>query len=82
MDILSYLYYKGLIFTGLKRYQEAINQFSLVISYPANCTHKVHCESYKKLIILNLMVNGKIPSLPKQMNQMLKYKLENSFLLY
>jgi hypothetical protein len=25
MDILSYLYYKGMIFTGLKRYSEAID---------------------------------------------------------
>jgi hypothetical protein len=24
MDILSYIYYKGLIYTGLKRYDEAI----------------------------------------------------------
>jgi COP9 signalosome complex subunit 3 len=68
MDILSYLYYKGMIFTGLKRYPEAIEQFKLVIGFPSNCTHKVHCESYKKLILLNLIVNGKMASLPKHTN--------------
>ena len=82
MDILSYLYYKGLIFTGLKRYQEAIDQFKLVISYPANCMHKVHIDSYKKLLLLSLIVDQKVPSLPKHTSSQLKYKLENAFQLY
>lgn len=55
MDVISYLYYKGLIYTGLKRYSEAIEQFTLVLSYPSQCIHKVHTESYKKLILLNLI---------------------------
>ena len=58
MDIVSYLYYKGLIYTGLKRYPEAIEQFRLVLSFPTNVTHKVHTESYKKLILLTLLRVG------------------------
>jgi len=63
MDIVGYLYYKGLLFTGLKRYKEAIEQFKLVLSYPTTCTHKVHTESYKKLILLTLLkvAEGKTP---------------------
>lgn len=68
MDVISYLYYKGMIYTGLKMYDEAIDQFKLAISYPSNCTHKVHTESYKKLLLLNLIVNRKVPSLPKHTN--------------
>ena len=39
-------------------------------------------ESYKKLILLNLIVNGKFPSLPKQTNQMIRYRFESSFGTY
>jgi tetratricopeptide (TPR) repeat protein len=63
MDVVSYLYYKGLIYTGLQRYEEAMEQFSLVLAYPSQCVHKVHSDSYKKLILLSLIqvTEGKIP---------------------
>jgi tetratricopeptide (TPR) repeat protein len=35
MDIVSYLYYKAMILTGLKRYAEAVEAFKSVISYPS-----------------------------------------------
>ncbi len=88
MDIVSYLYYKGLVMIGLKRYQDAIEQFKLVLSFPTNITHKVHVESYKKLILLTLLKvsEGKIPLasvhhsiknvFPKDINPVLKQRLE------
>lgn len=82
MDILNYIYYKGLIFTSQKLYQKAIDCFQLVISYPSQCTHKIHLESYKKLILLNLIVHDCVPSVPKYTSPVLKYKLENSFQNY
>ena len=82
MDIIGYLYYKGLLYTGLKRYEDAIEQFTLAISFPANCTHKVHVESFKKLTLLSLIVHGKLPQLPKHTSNILKYKLENAFPVY
>ena len=61
MDIICYIYYKGLIFTALNRLDEAIEQFKIVISFPTNCTHKIHHESYKKLMLLSLIKEGKMP---------------------
>jgi hypothetical protein len=84
MDVVSYLYYKGLIFIGLKRYDDAIEQFRLVLSYPTMILHRVHCESYKRLFLLTLIkvAHGQIPStqagkhiknlLPQDFNQILK----------
>ncbi len=94
MDIVSYLYYKGLIYLGLKRYADAEGQFRLVLSFPSHIVHKVHCEAYKKLIILTLLkvANGQIPAagtmsrvknvFPKDVNIMLKQRLEHGFPLY
>ena len=88
MDVLSYLYYKGMIYIGLKRYNDAIEQFRLILAYPTQILHKVHVESYKKLIVLTLIkvAQGEIPSsqsgshvkslLPKDFNAMLKQPLE------
>lgn len=94
MDIVSYLYYKGLIYLGLKRYEDSMEQFRLVLSYPSACTHKVHVESYKKLLILTLLqvAEGKIPLstahgkmaniIPRTTHHMLKYRLENGYPAY
>lgn len=94
MDVVTYLYYKGLLYTGLQRYEEAMEQFRLVISYPAQCVHKVHSESYKKLLLLTLIQvsEGKLPRantqshlaniVPKNAAPTLKYKLEQSFPSY
>ena len=79
MDIMGYLYYRGLLFTGLKRYEEALDSFMLVLALPAQITHKVHTESYKKLIILNLLTRGKGVNFPSYIGQMMKIKLENTF---
>jgi len=79
MDILNYLYYKSLIYTGLKRYQNAIDCLLVVISYPTHVTHKIHIESYKKLLLLNLIEKGVRPDIPKYTSMILKYNLENSF---
>lgn len=55
MDIIVYTYYRGLLFTGLKNYTEAIESFKLCLSLPTTICHKVHAESQKKLILLSLI---------------------------
>ncbi|CDW71172.1 UNKNOWN [Stylonychia lemnae] len=82
MDILNYMYYKALIYTALKQFQNAIDCLKLVISFPCQLTHKIHLESYKKLILLNLLEKGQMPDIPKYTNVMLKHNLETSFACY
>eukprot|EP00347_Sterkiella_histriomuscorum_P002309 403368654 len=82
MDILNYVYYRGIIFTALKDYHHAIESFKIIISFPSQCTHKIHVESYKKLVILNLIQNGKMAELPKYTSMILKHKLETNLQLY
>ena len=65
-----------------------------MLSYPTQCAHKVHGESYKKLILLTLMqvADGKIPLsnahsqinnlVPKSATPTIRYKLEHGFHTY
>lgn len=77
MDLLSYMYYRGIIFISQKQYLRAIECFKTVISFPANILHKIHTESYKKLTLLSMLINGRDFSLPKSTNLMVLHRLEN-----
>jgi len=82
MDIIAYNYYKGLIYAALKKYQKAIDCFRLVVSLPTQVTHRVHLESYKKLILLSLIQHSKMPSLPNSTSPVLKLRFDNFFTTY
>jgi COP9 signalosome complex subunit 3 len=82
MDILAYNYYRGMLFIGLKKYQKAIDSFKIVISMPSTIIHKVHIESYKKLILASLIHTFKFPSIPQSTSSMVRMKLENSLVMY
>ena len=52
---MTYNYYRGMLFTGLKRFEDAISCFDKVLTLPTRVYHKVHQESYKKLCLLSLI---------------------------
>jgi tetratricopeptide (TPR) repeat protein len=55
IEILTYNYYRGMLYTGLKRFDDSIACFNRVLSLPAKIFHRVHLESYKKLCLLLLI---------------------------
>ena len=55
IEILTYNYYRGMLFTGLKRFEDAITCLNRVLSLPTRIFHRVHLESYKKLCLLLLI---------------------------
>ncbi|KAF1323457.1 Cop9 signalosome complex subunit 3, partial [Globisporangium splendens] len=65
VDFLSYAYYGGLLYVGQKRYQEAIEFFTMACTAPAVSLSAFVIESYKKLVLVSLILNGKPPVLPK-----------------
>lgn len=52
MDIVSYLYYKGFIYTAINLDKKALESFNLVLSMPTTILHEVHSEAFKKMILL------------------------------
>lgn len=75
MDILVYNYYRGLLFTGLKRHEEAIHCFRLAVAQPSMVMHEAILESYKKLLLVSLLHADESPALPKYTSYQVRNKL-------
>jgi len=65
MDALLYFYYGGMIYIGLKQYKRARDFFVLAISSPAQVLSAIVVESYKKFILVSLLIEGQVSTLPK-----------------
>ncbi|TYZ64019.1 hypothetical protein PybrP1_003538 [[Pythium] brassicae (nom. inval.)] len=65
VDFESYAYYGGLLYVGQKRFQEALDFFTLAITAPAVALSAFVVEAYKKLVLVSLILTGEPPVLPK-----------------
>ncbi|KXJ29960.1 COP9 signalosome complex subunit 3 [Exaiptasia diaphana] len=63
--LLSYYYYGGMIYAALKNYDRALYFFEVAVTCPAMDVSHIMLESYKKFILVSLILNGKISGLPK-----------------
>jgi len=66
-DYLTYYYYGGMIYVGLKKYHKALEMFKLSLIIPAMVLSAIMIESYKKYVLISLLVHGQIENLPKYM---------------
>jgi len=82
IDIAVYNYYRGLLFTGLQRFEEAMGCFKMAITQPSNIIHLCFIESYKKLLLLSLITKEKPPILPRYTANRLKIVLEGNLDIY
>lgn len=63
-DYMSYFYYGGMIYIGVKEYARALHFFKLAFTLPASVASLIMVESYKKFILVSLIHNGNIPPFP------------------
>jgi COP9 signalosome complex subunit 3 len=66
-DFLLYHYYGGLIYTGLKKFPQASAFFQMAINVPAQIASCIQIESCKRLVLLDLIQEGKVSGLPIHM---------------
>eukprot|EP01080_Neovahlkampfia_damariscottae_P000841 gene841-9090_t len=62
-DMLSYYYYGGMIFIGLKQFDKAFSFFDTALCVPALAINAIMVESYKKYILVSLLLFGKTTSI-------------------
>lgn len=58
--VLLFYYYGGLIYTALKNFERASYYWEVVLTVPAAAMSPVMQETYKKFVILNLLISGKL----------------------
>jgi COP9 signalosome complex subunit 3 len=63
--LLSFFYYAGCLYAAVKDFEQALFYFEQVLTVPATCLSHIMIEAYKKLLVISLMSEGKIPVLPK-----------------
>lgn len=59
-DYLRYWYYAGMVYTGLKRFREAIDAFEQCFSAPAMVLSAPAVEAYKKWVLVSLILRGSV----------------------
>lgn len=68
---LQYYYYGGIIYAILKNYERSIYFFQVALTTPSMAISHIMLESYKKYILVSLILYGKVPSLPKYTSQVI-----------
>ncbi|CAO1415503.1 unnamed protein product [Diamesa serratosioi] len=68
---LLYYYYGGMIYTAVKNYERALYYFEVAISTPAMAMSHIMLESYKKYILVSLILRGKQITVPKYSSQVI-----------
>jgi hypothetical protein len=57
-NLLLYFYYGGMVYVGLHQFERALQFFSVAITVPAECTSQIMLESYKKYLLVCLLLYG------------------------
>lgn len=68
-DFLLYYYYGGMIYTALKNYNRALYFLEVAVTTPSMAVSHIMMEAYKKYILVALILQGKVPNLPKYTSQ-------------
>jgi COP9 signalosome complex subunit 3 len=75
LDFLLYHYYAGMLAIGLKDYNKALNYFRRVITTPAKVISAIMIESYKKYVLLSILLYGQKQPLPSYTDEIVSKKL-------
>ncbi|XP_052871978.1 COP9 signalosome complex subunit 3 isoform X2 [Anopheles cruzii] len=62
---LLYYYYGGMVYCAVKNYERALYFFEVAVSTPAMVMSHIMLESYKKYILVSLILHGKVLPIPK-----------------
>lgn len=75
-DMLLYYYYGGMIYCGLKQWDNALHSFEIAISVPAQAISAIAVESYKKYILVSCIAHGKRRPLPKAASSIIQRHMD------
>lgn len=67
LDIMEYFLLSGMVFIGMRKWEDALDYLESAITYPAKdgAVSKVMVEAYKKWVLVGVLLEGKPLPLPK-----------------
>eukprot|EP01094_Clydonella_sp_ATCC50884_P001563 TRINITY_DN1117_c0_g1_i1.p1 TRINITY_DN1117_c0_g1~~TRINITY_DN1117_c0_g1_i1.p1 ORF type:complete len:437 (-),score=187.36 TRINITY_DN1117_c0_g1_i1:231-1541(-) len=65
-DYLLFCYYGAIAYIGVKRFSAALQLLQLAMTTPAMALSAIVYECHKKFVLVSLIADGKVRSLPKQ----------------
>ncbi|CAK9100991.1 COP9 signalosome complex subunit 3 (Signalosome subunit 3) [Durusdinium trenchii] len=78
LDVQRYFYYGGRVFTGLKRFEEALDMFKLCFATPTQTMSKVVLRAYQHACIVSLLQDGQKPEIPHSVAAVVRSALSRS----
>jgi len=62
-DLVLFFYYGGIALIGQKKFKRAQMFFQMGLAVPTTTVNAIGVETYKKLVLVSLLVDGKLPPL-------------------
>jgi len=66
VDFLSFQYYAGNVYCAMKKFDKALESYQMALSTPSQALSAIQIESFKKYILVCLLVHGELVRLPDQ----------------
>nr|CAG4647842.1 EOG090X04TU [Moina brachiata]SVE92964.1 EOG090X04TU [Moina brachiata] len=79
---LLYYYYCGTTSAALKNFELALYGFEVALTTPSSAVSHIMLESYKKYILVSLIIHGKVIPLPKYTSQLVNRLLRPMSAVY
>nr|CAG4641635.1 EOG090X04TU [Eurycercus lamellatus] len=79
---LLYYYYGGVINAALKNFERSLYGFEVALTTPSSAVSHIMLESYKKYILVSLILHGKVAPLPKYTSQVVNRLLKPMSAVY
>ena len=76
-DFLLYSYYGGMVLVGEKKFSRALEFFLNALTVPASALSAIMIASYKKYILVCLLLHGDVPPIPEYTSPVVRRTVGN-----
>jgi COP9 signalosome complex subunit 3 len=76
-DFLLYCYYGGMVLVGEKQFSKALEFFLNALTVPAAALSAIMIASYKKYILVSLLLHGDLPPIPEYTSPVVRRTIGN-----
>jgi len=66
-DYLSYFYYGGMVYIGLKKFDKALDFFQVVLTTPSSILSGIQVRAFQKYVLTCLLCKGELIELPPKL---------------